>query len=249
MGHRHGGFALWPCLILSVIAINLHLYIAASSASREEKAFKGASTSSSTEDRRIRANEAFSEGNNHYQKKEFDDAIQHYKIAINLNPDVISYYLNLGNCLREVSEYEESVRILQKAVFLNEEHSKSWYNLGVTYQTMGLYNDAILSYNNATSLTPDYLNAHYNKGMNSSSRSSSSHFPVLVFLCCVFFLGLGFSCFSCFTLFDLVLFGLSLYLFFHFSLLLILLLFFLLKTYSERVLLFPPTLTSTYICF
>jgi tetratricopeptide (TPR) repeat protein len=164
MGHRRGSFTLWTCLILSVMAISSPLCLGASRASRDDKSSAAGSARSLEEDRRIRANEMFLIGNSHYQKKEFNDAIQHYKIAINLNPDIISYYLNLGNCLREVSEYEESLRILQKAVFLNEKHSKSWYNLGVTYHTMGLYNDAILSYNNATLLTPDYVNAHYNKG-------------------------------------------------------------------------------------
>lgn len=179
------GFVLWTCLILS-IAINSPLFIGAS---RDKSGSDKPSTSSSKEGRRTRANEVFSIGNNHYQKKEFNDAIQHYKIAINLNPDVISYYSNLGNCLREVSEYEESIRILQKAVFLNEKHSKSWYNLGVTYQTMGLYIDAISSYNNATLLTQDYLNAHYNKGSS-------------------LFLSTFFLLFPCYFLFIFILLGL-----------------------------------------
>lgn len=192
---QHGAFVLWTSLILSLIAIDSPLFVGAS---RDESASDEASTSSLKEGRRTRANEVFSIGNNHYQKKEFNDAIQQYKIAINLNPDVISYYSNLGNCLREVSEYEESIRILQKAVFLNEEHSKSWYNLGVTYQTMGLYIDAISSYNNATMLTPDYLNAHYNKGSNLSLFT----FFLILFLFIFILLGL-FRLFVRFALYSL----------------------------------------------
>ena len=117
-----------------------------------------------SDERKSQANEMFLEGNNRYQKGDFARAIDQYKAAIQLNPTAVSYYLNLGNVLREAGASEESITVLQKAVFLNEGHPKSWYSLGVTYQTIGMYTEAVEAYNRATSLSDNFANAHYNKG-------------------------------------------------------------------------------------
>ena len=117
-----------------------------------------------TDGRRSQANEIFLRGNSHYQKGDFARAIEEYKVAIQLNPTAVTYYLNLGNCLREAGSSEDSIIVLQKAVFLNESNPKSWYNLGVTYQTIGMYIEAVEAYNRATLLSDGFVNAHYNKG-------------------------------------------------------------------------------------
>lgn len=46
------------------------------------------------------------QGNEYYKKKEFESALKYYLEAMDMNPDEIIYYSNIGACYIEMKQYD-----------------------------------------------------------------------------------------------------------------------------------------------
>ena len=84
------------------------------------------------------------------------EAIQAYQNAIELAPEQISPWNNLGNLYRKLEQHEEALAAFQKAIEQNATDVVSWNGLGDLYHILGRNDDAIYAYLKATELSPDY---------------------------------------------------------------------------------------------
>jgi tetratricopeptide (TPR) repeat protein len=84
------------------------------------------------------------------------EAIQAYQNAIELAPEQISPWNNLGNLYRKLEQHEEALAAFQKAIEQNATDVVSWNGLGDLYHILGRYDDAIYAFLKATELSPDY---------------------------------------------------------------------------------------------
>ncbi|KAF7594379.1 Hsp90 cochaperone [Aspergillus hancockii] len=104
-------------------------------------------------------------GNDFYKKKQFDEAIQHYEKAWELNKD-ITYLNNIGAAKFEKGDFEGTIETCQKAVEEGREvradfktMAKSYTRIGTAYEKLGDLSQAIEYYNKSLTehRTPDAL--------------------------------------------------------------------------------------------
>ncbi|XP_073949903.1 stress-induced phosphoprotein 1 [Choristoneura fumiferana] len=94
------------------------------------------------ENRRLALEEKDS-GNECYKKKEFDNAISHYRKAIEHDPSDITFYTNMAAVYFEQKEYEKCVKECEKAIEIGRENradfkliAKAFTRLGNAYKKM-----------------------------------------------------------------------------------------------------------------
>ncbi|PIG86036.1 heat shock protein STI1 [Aspergillus arachidicola] len=104
-------------------------------------------------------------GNEFYKKKQFDEAVQHYEKAWELNKD-ITYLNNIGAAKFEKGDLQGAIEICQKAIEEGREvradfktMAKSYTRIGTAYEKLGDLTQAIEYYNKSLTehRTPDAL--------------------------------------------------------------------------------------------
>jgi len=92
-------------------------------------------------------------GNSYTSSKNFDDAIEAYKKAIEMDPRNGQPYSNLGFTYYRLGKYEVAILLYQKSLdHLNsvEDKAVSWNRLGDAYRRLGDYGNALASYQKAS---------------------------------------------------------------------------------------------------
>jgi tetratricopeptide (TPR) repeat protein len=101
------------------------------------------------------------EGESHFDKKEYDKAIQCYEKAIKVQPSAAAYNL-LGMAYRGKSQQvrqelqAQEITAFQKALDLDPKYWLSLFNLGATYYFMGEKAKAAPLFKKALALNPDH---------------------------------------------------------------------------------------------
>jgi len=93
------------------------------------------------------------------------EAIESYKQALRIDPDLADAHYNLGNAYHGSGKYEEKIESYKQAIRINPDFKEAHYNLGNAYVRSGKYEEAIESYKQALRIDPDYAKAHYNLGI------------------------------------------------------------------------------------
>ena len=104
-------------------------------------------------------------GNEAYEKKEYDNAINNYQKATEKSPADPTAQYNLGNALYKNKKTEEAIQAYEKALAISgskEYKSKSFYNKGVVLQNDKKLPECIEAYKNALKLDPQDEDARQN---------------------------------------------------------------------------------------
>jgi len=104
------------------------------------------------------------QGNAWYQLKDYDRALSTYQQAVELKPDLIEVWNNLGNTLHQLNRNEEAITAFNQAIELKPDYAEARYNLGNTLADLDRKEEAIVAYNQAIELKPDFFEAWYNLG-------------------------------------------------------------------------------------
>lgn len=86
-----------------------------------------------------------------------EEAIKSYQSAIELAPDQISPWNNLGNLYTRLERYEEALTAFQKAVEQDPSDVVSWSGLGDSYRKLGRNDDAIYAFLKNVELAPGHV--------------------------------------------------------------------------------------------
>ena len=70
-------------------------------------------------------------GFNIYIAKSAQDAIEHYKAAIERNPSNSSHFNNLGLLFQETKQYDEAINCFRKAFSIDPNCLAAFNNLGI----------------------------------------------------------------------------------------------------------------------
>ncbi|KAF4747502.1 hypothetical protein FOZ62_026952, partial [Perkinsus olseni] len=92
--------------------------------------------------RRARADAAKEEGNNCYRSSKFDEAVQHYSRAIELDNTNHVYYSNRSTAYAALAKWGESREDAEKCLEMNEQSVRAHYNLVRAKIKMGHLGDA-----------------------------------------------------------------------------------------------------------
>ena len=94
-----------------------------------------------------------------------EEAIAHYRKALEINPKNAQAHFNLGNSLCKKGSMDEAVTQYQTALEINPHYAQACNNLGTLFFQKGRLQDAITQFQKALEIQPDYAEADYNLGL------------------------------------------------------------------------------------
>ncbi len=104
-------------------------------------------------------------GNEAYEKKEYDNAINNYQKAAEKSPANSTAQYNLGNALYKNNKTDEAIKAYENALSntnSKDDRSKTFYNKGVVLQNNKKLPECIDAYKNALKLNPQDEDARQN---------------------------------------------------------------------------------------
>jgi predicted TPR repeat methyltransferase len=93
------------------------------------------------------------------------EAMQKYREALTLNPNLRGGDNNLGNLLREQGRLDEAAAHFERAIRLEPRNAICYNNLGNVFLDRGQFAQAALHYRKATELDPRYADAYNGLGI------------------------------------------------------------------------------------
>ena len=106
----------------------------------------------------------FRRADNNYDLGRFEEAIEDYSKAIELDPDNPHAFNNRGCAYSGLGLYSEAIENLSIAIEMSPENAYSYNNRGCAYASLEDYPNAIADYNQAIKLNPDDADFHNNLG-------------------------------------------------------------------------------------
>jgi tetratricopeptide (TPR) repeat protein len=101
----------------------------------------------------------FMKGLDLYNQEKYDESLEAYNRALELDPNDFEAWNNKGIDEGLLGMYDEALKSFENAVALNESYAEAWYNMGVIYDFKGYYHTAIQAYKRATQINPSYQKA------------------------------------------------------------------------------------------
>lgn len=111
----------------------------------------------------LNATEWFDIGITLFNEDRFNDSVQAYDKAIEINPQFAEAFNNKGIDLGLLGRYDEALKAFRTATTINSTYAEAWYNMGVVFDLSGNYRSAIQAYSRAIEINPSYQKAVINK--------------------------------------------------------------------------------------
>jgi hypothetical protein len=90
------------------------------------------------------------------------EAIEAYREALRLKPDIDIVWNNLGVCYKKMGRYQEAIEAFREALRLRPDDDKAWANLAVTYALSGNRNAALEALKELRRYDPQEANKLFN---------------------------------------------------------------------------------------
>ncbi len=84
-----------------------------------------------------RAEEHFKKGFEYQNQGDLDKALEEYQKALQLNPNYVKVYTNVGTIYLEKKDYDQAIQQFKRVIELNYYDTKAHYNLGLAYLYKG----------------------------------------------------------------------------------------------------------------
>jgi len=113
--------------------------------------------------RETTAEQYIQQGDEFFQAKQYDDALEVYLKAVQLKPMALAYY-HIGWIYNDRDDYDEAVNALQQSVRLSPSDPVVLNELGYAYRNLKRYDEAIAAYRRAIAVKRDYATPYYQIG-------------------------------------------------------------------------------------
>ena len=100
-----------------------------------------------------------------HKNENYQDAINYYNKAIEINPEHANSYYNLGLLLHKIKNYKEAVKCFEKTLKNQPGFKNANNNLGVIFYNLGENLKAITCYKNEIQINPQNIEAYNNLGI------------------------------------------------------------------------------------
>ena len=100
-----------------------------------------------------------------HKEKKFNEAINHYKNVIKINPSIVFAHYNLGLIYEELGKIEQAKLNYKMAIKANPSFVYSYNNLGIISQIQGQKEKAIKYFKKIIEIDPKNLNGYNNIGL------------------------------------------------------------------------------------
>jgi Tfp pilus assembly protein PilF len=104
-------------------------------------------------------------GRAYFEMGRMDDAIERYRVALELNADHAETHNNLGAAFATTGRLEAAERHFLTALRLKPSYSDAHNNIGILYGRRGDRESAIAHFRAALEARPDFPDAHHNLGV------------------------------------------------------------------------------------
>jgi len=121
-------------------------------------------------------------GNEFSQRGEFEQAVEAYHQAIQINPDATGPYYNLGLAYKNLKQYEHAAAAFEGALRLEPDNMNVRLRLGNIYNLMKRWQDAIGHLNHVVHRLEDNAEAHGNLGWAYLNYAEGPPFKMLVIM-------------------------------------------------------------------
>lgn len=118
------------------------------------------------------AEEVKTKGNEFMSQGKYEDAIQAYTKAIELNPENAIYFANRAAAYTHLKNYSKSILDSERAIALNPMYAKSFSRLGTAYFYDKKYDDAVTAFRKACELEPE--NASYKDDLKRAEEKAAA---------------------------------------------------------------------------
>ena len=82
----------------------------------------------------------------YYESGKYEEAIESYKQAIEIDPDLALAHYNLGAVYSESGKYEEAIKPYKRAIRIDSDFAIAHYNLGLSYLLLNDIDSALKQY-------------------------------------------------------------------------------------------------------
>ena len=93
----------------------------------------------------------FNDGNKYYNLKDYEKAIDFYKMSIDSNENTACSYYNSGVCYIKLKNFDKAIEMIRRALSMQQE-SKYYFNLAYCYAMKEEVKKALIYFNMAWSL-------------------------------------------------------------------------------------------------
>jgi len=100
------------------------------------------------------------------QKKLMKEALEQFRLALELDPTFSEVWSNLGRALIMEGSYEEATEVLRKGIAQAPEYADIRNFLGIAYLYQKDYDSAVEQFERAISLNANYIGAHFLLGIS-----------------------------------------------------------------------------------
>ena len=113
--------------------------------------------------RGITAEQYNQQGDELFEAKQYDEALEVYLKAVQLKPMALAYY-HIGWIYNDKDDYDQAVSPLQQSVRLNPNDAVVLSELGYSYRSLKRFDEALDSYRRAIAVKRDYATPYYQIG-------------------------------------------------------------------------------------
>ena len=113
---------------------------------------------------RLEVRELVNKGYSLTELGRYEDALDAYNEAIEMQPDYGWAWGRKGRTLRLLERYDESLECYDKAIEIKADDAWSWNGKGIVLERLKCYEDALEHYEMATTHEPNYVWHWYNRG-------------------------------------------------------------------------------------
>ncbi|MEI7563697.1 MAG: tetratricopeptide repeat protein, partial [bacterium] len=96
---------------------------------------------------------------------QFEDAMESYKRALEINPRSFKAFKNRANVLYRIGRYYEAIDDFRKALDINSQLIDAWYGMGNAMGKLGRYKEAVSAYENALKINISFIDAWVSRGV------------------------------------------------------------------------------------
>ncbi|MGE5634650.1 MAG: tetratricopeptide repeat protein, partial [Deltaproteobacteria bacterium] len=104
-------------------------------------------------------------GNEYYYKKEYNNAIQCYDKALEIDANYADAWYNKGSSLGNLLKHNEAIQCFDKAIEIDPNNAYAWSYKGVTLYKLGKRDESIQCYDKALEIDPNNASTWSNKGL------------------------------------------------------------------------------------
>ena len=108
-------------------------------------------------------------------RKQVNEAIEHYTEALKLNPQLVAAYNNRGVAYNGKHDYDHAIIDCSKTIDLDPNYAAAYSNRGLAYYNKSDFDRAIEDFSRAVQLKPDYAAAYLNRGVAYNSKHNYDH--------------------------------------------------------------------------